>query len=93
MEGTIKATEAVRGFSELLNNIKYKGERYTILRGGKPVALIGPIKKPSEIIRLKDLKKLIEEIPSLGTDAETFAKDINAIIGSQPNLPGKEQWE
>jgi antitoxin (DNA-binding transcriptional repressor) of toxin-antitoxin stability system len=93
MESTIKATEAVRGFSELLNNIKYKGEHYTILRGGKPVALIGPVKTPPEIIHLKDLKRLMEEIPSLGSEAETFAKDIKAIIGSQPNLPGEGQWE
>jgi hypothetical protein len=30
---TITATDAVRNFSELLNNIRYRGERYTILKG------------------------------------------------------------
>ena len=33
---TITVTDAVRNFSELLNNIRYRGERYTILKGGKP---------------------------------------------------------
>ena len=33
MRPDISATEAVRHFSELLNNIKYRGHRYTIIRG------------------------------------------------------------
>jgi antitoxin (DNA-binding transcriptional repressor) of toxin-antitoxin stability system len=36
---TITATEAVRKFSEILNSIKYAGADYTIMRGGKPVAM------------------------------------------------------
>ena len=43
MEKTVSATEAVRKFSELLNSIKYRGDRYTILKGGEPVAFIGPL--------------------------------------------------
>ena len=39
----ITATNAARGFSELLSGIRYRGECYTILRGGKPVAIIGPV--------------------------------------------------
>ena len=31
---TITVTDAVRNFSELLNSIRYRGERYTILKGG-----------------------------------------------------------
>ena len=31
MTQTITVTDAVRNFSELLNNIRYRGERYTIL--------------------------------------------------------------
>jgi antitoxin (DNA-binding transcriptional repressor) of toxin-antitoxin stability system len=93
MENEIKATEAVRGFSELLNNIKFKGHHYTILRGGKPVALIGPAKPYPEKLCLKALKKLLEEIPSLGDEAEAFAMDIDAIIGCQPVLPGEDRWE
>lgn len=93
MENVIKATEAVRGFSELLNNIKFKGHRYTIVRGGKPVASIGPVKPYPERLPLKDLKRLLNEIPSLGNEAEAFAKDIDAIIRCQPSLPSEDQWE
>jgi antitoxin (DNA-binding transcriptional repressor) of toxin-antitoxin stability system len=38
MRQTINATQAVRTFSELLNEIKYKGTTYTIERSGKPIA-------------------------------------------------------
>ncbi len=27
----VSATEAVRSFSELLNNVRYRGDRYTIV--------------------------------------------------------------
>jgi antitoxin (DNA-binding transcriptional repressor) of toxin-antitoxin stability system len=43
---TITATDAVRKFSELLNSIRYRGERHTILKGGKPAATIGPAALP-----------------------------------------------
>jgi len=77
MENMIKAIETVRNFSELLNNIKFKGHRYTIPRGGNPIALIGPIKSYPEKLLLKDLKELLKAIPSLG---EAFAKDLDEII-------------
>ena len=93
MEALIKTTEIVRNFSEILNNIKFKGYRYTITRGGKPIASIGPIKSQPEKLFLKDLKGLLKEIPSLGEEADAFAKDLDAIIKSQPSLPGKNQWE
>jgi hypothetical protein len=40
----INATEAAIAFSEIINSVKYKGEGYTIIRGGKPVAAIVPTK-------------------------------------------------
>ena len=30
-------------FSELLNTIKYRGDRYTVIRGGKPAACLIPV--------------------------------------------------
>ena len=43
MQTAISSTEAVRNFSELLNNIKYRGDRYTVIRGGKPAASLVPV--------------------------------------------------
>ncbi len=88
---TISATDAVRTFSELLNAIKYKGEFYTILRGGKPAATIGPTEKSTGERTLKELALVLKTMPKLEDD-DKFAADIDAIISSQPVAPEKSSW-
>jgi antitoxin (DNA-binding transcriptional repressor) of toxin-antitoxin stability system len=89
---TITATDAVRTFSELLNAIKYKGESYTIMRGGKPAAMIGPAEKPTSERTLAELAAILKTIPRIEDDG-AFATDVEAIIGKQPALPEKSSWE
>jgi len=93
MAKTIKATEAVRHFSDLLNTIKFKGNYYIILRGGKPIASIGPVKVAQEEHTLGELKSLLKKIPRLGEEADAFEKDLKEIIRKQPLLPGETEWE
>ncbi len=92
MEKTISATEVVRKFSEILNSIKYKGDHYTILRGGKPVASISPAETPAKGRTLGDLKELLKRLPHLDDEAERFEKDLKEIIKHQPYMPEKDQW-
>jgi antitoxin (DNA-binding transcriptional repressor) of toxin-antitoxin stability system len=92
MEKTVSATEAVRKFSEILNSIKYRGNHYTILRGGKPIASICPVEMPLKERTLGDLKELIKKLPNLGDEAKRFEKDLKEIIEHQPSLPEKNQW-
>jgi antitoxin (DNA-binding transcriptional repressor) of toxin-antitoxin stability system len=89
---SISATDAVRTFSELLNAIKYKGESYTILRGGKPAATIGPAEKSTDARTLKELALLLKTLPRLEDD-DAFAADMEAIIRNQPTAPEKSSWE
>lgn len=93
MEKTISATEAVRKFLEILNSIKYRGDHYTILRGGKPIAFISPAETPLKERTLGELKGLIRRIPRLGDEAERFAADLKKIIKEQPFVPEKGKWE
>jgi len=92
MEKTISATDAVRKFSEILNSIKYRGDLYKILRGGKPVAFICPAETPFKEKTLSDLKGLIKKLPRLGDDSEKFYKDLKEIIKHQPLMPEKNRW-
>jgi antitoxin (DNA-binding transcriptional repressor) of toxin-antitoxin stability system len=78
MRKKISATEAVRKFSEILSQVHYKGESYTVLRGGKSVASISPVTEPLEGKNLGELKRLLAAIPKLGAEAETFEADIRA---------------
>jgi prevent-host-death family protein len=39
----ISATNAARNFAELLDAVEHNGERFTIIRRGRPVAHIEPV--------------------------------------------------
>jgi antitoxin (DNA-binding transcriptional repressor) of toxin-antitoxin stability system len=92
MEKTISATEAVRKFSEILNSIKYRGDCYTIVRGGKRVASICPVEVSLKERSLSELKALLKNIPRLGVEAERFEKDLKEILKHQPSMPKENQW-
>lgn len=93
MHRTIKATEAVRAFSEILNSVKYRHESYTIIRGGKPAAALVPVEASSVQKTLGDLPALIKSLPKLGADIERFMKDIEESIRKQPHIPENTAWE
>jgi antitoxin (DNA-binding transcriptional repressor) of toxin-antitoxin stability system len=89
---TITVTAAVRNFSELLNNIRYRGEQYTILKGGKPAATIGPAAGSMKERKLSDLRDIIRNLPRLEDDGEAFAKDIAQAITVQPPVGEGHPW-
>ena len=92
MTKTITATEAVRKFSEILNSIKYTGNDYTIMRGGKPVATIRPAETHAKALTLGDLAGLVKSLPTLGDEAERFKKDLKEARKHQPLVPEKDKW-
>lgn len=92
MEKAVTATEAVRKFSEILNSVKYKGNHYTILRSGKPIASINPAEKSFKEMTLGELKGLLKKLPRLGDEAERFGRDLKEIIKRQPSMPEIDRW-
>jgi antitoxin (DNA-binding transcriptional repressor) of toxin-antitoxin stability system len=91
----VTVTDAVRNFSELLNNIRYRGDQYTIMRGGKPAATIGPAAgsvKDVKERKLSDLKDIIRNLPRLEDDGEAFARDIAQAIALQPPVGEGNPW-
>ena len=93
MEENITATQAVREFSDLLNTVKFKGRTIIIERGGKPVARLSPVDLPVKPICLKDLSRLLRELPPLGAEATSLKKDLDRIRQEQPSLPAGPPWE
>jgi antitoxin (DNA-binding transcriptional repressor) of toxin-antitoxin stability system len=87
MKKKISATEAVRKFSEILSHVHYKGDFFTVVRGGKSVALISPVAQPHKGKNLGELKDLLAGIPKLGAEAEAFESDTRAARESQPVPP------
>jgi antitoxin (DNA-binding transcriptional repressor) of toxin-antitoxin stability system len=87
MRKKVSATEAVRTFSEILSHVHYRGDYYTVVRGGKPVASISPVTQPLRAKNLGELKSLMAAIPKLGAEADALESDIRAARERQPALP------
>jgi prevent-host-death family protein len=90
---TIKATDAVRTFSEILNSVKYRHESYTIIRGGKPAAALVPVDTIPVQKTLGDLAEFMRRLPRLGDDVERFMNDVEEAVRKQPVLPERSIWE
>jgi prevent-host-death family protein len=82
----ISATEAARNLSDLLNRVKYKGERFTVVRGGEDVAEIVPTRR-SASVTLKELRLALASLPA---PDDGFAADLERIRAEQP--PAEPSW-
>ena len=91
MEKHVTATDAVRRFSEILNSVNYRGDRYVIMRGKKPVAHLYPHEEGAGQRVLGDLKSLMKHLPQL-KDKE-FADDVKKGLEAQPLPPADVPWE
>ncbi|MCI0412023.1 type II toxin-antitoxin system Phd/YefM family antitoxin [bacterium] len=94
MKKKITSTEAVRNFSEILNGVKYKGLRYTVVRGGKPIAEINPVETARiEERTMLELPQILKKIPRLGKESVSFERDLRWVISRQPSPAENGEWE
>ena len=93
MRTDISATDAVRHFSELLNNIRFRGVHYTIIRGGKPAAALVPLDASGPLRRLGDLHSIFKTLPHIDPEDTEFVDDVLDSIEGQPPLPCYKSWE
>jgi hypothetical protein len=83
-ETPITATVLARSLSEILNRVKYGGERFLIRRGGKVVGSLGPAgagKRPAITLRSLAHRMRGNELPGDG-----FADDLEAIQAAQGEM-------
>lgn len=66
----ISATEAARNFADLLDAVEHRGERFTIVRRGRPVAHLEPVRRG----RGKDVKELLGASKPDDAWADTLAQ-------------------
>lgn len=89
----IKATvtDVLRNFSDYINRVAYRGERFVVIRGGKPVAEISPVPAGT---RLAELPDLLESLPRLDEeDATEFARDLERFRGGLDAHEPVDPWE
>jgi len=74
----LTVTQAVRNFSEILGRVRFKGERFILVKGGRPVAELGPTDL-ADVVRLKDLAAILDALPHLDPeDADRFARELES---------------
>lgn len=88
METTITATELSKRLSDVLNRVKYRGERFIVQRNGETIATIAPVSEPAGIT----LRELITRIGDLNLPDEGFADDLEAIQAEQEMISDCPKW-
>ena len=83
----VSATEAARGFSELLNRVRYRGESFVIERGGVAIGELRPAAPVA--FTAADLLALMKSLPPVDPE---YLDDVEAAARSQPRLP-ESPWE
>jgi prevent-host-death family protein len=86
MTTRITATELARGLSDILNRVKYKGERFVIERNGEPVAVLQPCDQ-DKTMTFRELAELLRTLPR---PDDRFADDLEAIQAEQSRTPPVE---
>ncbi|HSW31377.1 MAG TPA: type II toxin-antitoxin system Phd/YefM family antitoxin [Longimicrobiales bacterium] len=72
----ISITHLARNLADLVNRVAYRGERFTVVRGNRPVAELIPAPRGR---RLGELPAILADLPGLGpVEAEALGSDLDA---------------
>jgi len=74
----ISMIDVARHFAKYVDLVVTRGERFTLLREGKPVAELGPV---LQVVRLEDLPALLASLPGLTPAAQPFGDDWDVRPG------------
>ena len=79
METTITATQLAKGLSDVLNRVRYRGERFVVQRNGETIATIEPVTNKPGIT----VSELIARVGDLEMPGDGFADDLEAVQAAQ----------
>ncbi len=80
-----------RHFSEYINRVVFRRERFVLLRGNRPVAELRPV-HPG--FPLAELPALFEALPHLSAeDAAAFEADVRASRKALDAKPLRDPWQ
>lgn len=83
-------TEVARHFADYINRVVYRGERFVLVRGNKPVAELGPLPVGK---RLAELPGLLSSLPKLSeVEAAEFAEDIVSARSMLSTTDVRDPW-
>lgn len=90
MKSEASVTDVSRNFADYINRVAYRGERFVLFRGGKPVAELSPVATGT---RLGDLSALLRSLPRLGeAEADALADDLDRARTELTEHPPEDPW-
>lgn len=75
----ITATEASKRFADVLDAVEHRGETFTVVRRGRTVATIAPVRRG----RGADLRRIMAEHPPDDAWADEV-RDLRRFVGTAP---------
>ena len=86
----VSVTEVARRFSEYLNLVAFRGERFILTRGNKEIAELRPRRRG---VPLRALAAALAAGPHLTPDdADEFRRDVDAARRHAAKLPVRDPW-
>ena len=90
MYETRSVTEVARHFADYINRVVYRGERFVLMRGNKPVDELGPLPVGR---RLAELPDLLGALPKLSeAEAKEFADDLIPVRSMLSATDVRDPW-
>ncbi len=84
-------TEVARHFADYINRVAFRGERFVLMRGNKPVAELSPVPMGA---RLGDLPDVLGSLPRLSeSEAVAFATDLETARDELKRATVRDPWE
>ena len=91
MAQTLSVTEMARNFAEYINRVAYRGERFVLVRGNKPMAELRPLPTGK---RLEELPALLASLPHLSSaEATQLANDLTAARAELARAEVHDPWQ
>jgi antitoxin (DNA-binding transcriptional repressor) of toxin-antitoxin stability system len=75
--------EAEKNFAKLVDKVYLEGISVDLERDDKVIARLTPV-GPTSPLTVGELNAFLRNLPSLGDDAEAFARDVHAIRADFP---------
>jgi antitoxin (DNA-binding transcriptional repressor) of toxin-antitoxin stability system len=84
-------TEVARNFADYINRVAFRGERFTLMRGNRPVAELQPVPAGG---RLGELRGILASLPRLSEqEACELAHDLDSAAAELDRIPSPDPWE
>lgn len=87
---SLSVTDVARHFSDYVNRVAYRNERFVLRKGRRAVAELRPVHAGR---RLGDLSAIIASLPRLSeSDLASFSKDIHRSRKSLARERTRDPW-